>query len=174
MISSPLTPSLKLLSPSSITSEQKTADANKGIKIVEIIILRQNGWKTKLCQARSKARFPVPETRWNWQPSMDRVGGLWLAFVLHVLWIPWGLSSCDWWNRVLGNGSTCLDKHLSPQNTKNLPRCVVQEKNLRKACKSNYTIFVFILTLVHIFCELTEQSDKYVKCIKIQCIFLVV
>lgn len=47
IISSPLTPSSKLLSPSSITSEQKTADANKGIKIVEIIILNQNGKKTK-------------------------------------------------------------------------------------------------------------------------------
>lgn len=43
IISSPFTPSLKSLSPSSITSEQKTADANKGIKIVEIIILKQNG-----------------------------------------------------------------------------------------------------------------------------------
>lgn len=42
IISSPFTPSLKLLSPSSITSEQKTADANKGIKTAEIIILKQN------------------------------------------------------------------------------------------------------------------------------------
>lgn len=143
MISSPLTPSLKLLSPSSITSEQKTADANKGIKIVEIIILTQNGWKTKLCQARSKARFPVPETRWNWQPSMDRVGGLWLAFVLHVLWIPWDLSSCDWWNRVLGNGSTCLDKHLSPQNTKTF-RVVLFRK---KICEKHAKVIILFLFL---------------------------
>lgn len=111
IISSPFTPSLKSLSPSSITSEQKTADANKGIKIVEIIILKQNGEDEIMLGSMN-------ETRWKWQPSMDRVGGLWLAFVGHVWWIPWGLSRCDWWVRVLGNASTCLDKHLSPQNTK--------------------------------------------------------
>ena len=58
IISSPFTPSLKSLSPSSITSEQKTADANKGIKIVEIIILKQNGEDEIMLGSMHK-------TRWN-------------------------------------------------------------------------------------------------------------